>query len=314
MLETIPVLVQIAPIFFAILFGVMLRRYFARDAAPWDMMNGLAYWFLFPLLLFHSVLSADFQYEEILPYLTVIFLAFMLTFVLVVVACRYFQFSMALSNSTVQAASRHNTFMALAICGVMMGEQGFAIATLATAFQVIVTNFCVMGYIASYTQEGAGKFSLVKIITNQLYNPFLLSILLALSLKLLGIEYVLVISETAALLGRSALPLSLLATGAGLSFMIHREKIASITIAVVAKMILFPIFVLILGTLFDLSATYFLVALVYAAVPTAASSYVVARLTGGDAPVLSTMTMLQVMVSFVSFTLIVVYFDFSSLQ
>lgn len=295
---------QISPIFLALLLGFFLRRLVFQDEAAWETMNGLAYWVLFPMLLFDSILRATLDFQAIASYLMVISLAFITTFFVVIALCGWLKFPLPICNSTVQGAARHNSFMALAICGVWLGEAGFAIATLATAFQVVVTNFCVMGYISSFTSKGDGPTRWLRILTNQIRNPFLLSIGLALCLKWGDIQYLPVLSETAGLIGRSALPLSLLATGAGLSFQCQRKDIAPIAIGVTAKMLLFPLLVVAGSLIFPLEPAYFLVAIVYGAVPTAASSYVVARLTGGDAPLLATMTMIQLTLSFASFFLI----------
>ena len=309
--DALQILVQIAPIFLTLIFGTLLRRYAFKDVAAWDLLNSLVYWFLAPMLLFYSILSADLQFGNIVSYLAVLFLGLMATFSVVILVCNRLNFSLAVRNSTVQGACRHNTFMALAISAALMGEAGLAIATLATAFQVVVTNLCVMGYITSYTQNTDSKINWGKLLLNLLFNPLLLSIFAALLIKIAGIDYIPIISETTSLIGRSAMPLSLLAAGAGLTLTIEREKIAPLVTGVVAKMILFPVFVLLLGWAFALSSEYFLVAFIYAAVPTAASSYVVARLTGGDAPLLSSMTMFQVILSFFSFGALVLFFDFS---
>ena len=309
--DTLQVLVQIAPVFLTLIFGALLRRYAFKDAAPWDVLNSLVYWFLAPMLLFYSILSADLQFGNIVSYLSVLFLGLMGTFSVVVLVCNRLNFSLPICNSTVQGACRHNTFMALAISASLMGKEGLAIATLATAFQVVVTNLCVMGYITSYTQNPDGKISWGKLLLKLSFNPLLLSIFVALLIKISGVDYIPIISETTSLIGRSAMPISLLAAGAGLTLSIEREKISPLVTGVVAKMMIFPAFVLFFGWVFELSPAYFLVAFIYAAVPTAASSYVVARLTGGDAPLLSSMTLFQVILSFFSFGALVLFFDFS---
>ena len=306
------VLVQIAPVFLTLVFGALLRQYGFKDSAPWDMLNGVVYWFLAPMLLFYSILSADLQFGNIVAYLSVLFLGLMATFSVVILICNRLKFSLAICNSTVQGACRHNTFMALAISAALMGEAGLAIATLATAFQVVITNLCVMGYITYYTQNPDSKTNWGKLLLNLLFNPLLLSIFIALVIKVAGIHYIPIISETTSLIGRSAMPLSLLAAGAGLSLTIERDKIIPLVTGVAAKMVIFPVFVVLFGWAFALTPEYFLVAFIYAAVPTAATSYVVARLTGGDAPLLSSMTMFQVILSFFSFVALVLFFDFSA--
>ena len=304
--------VNILPVFIILMIGFVARRYFLREETPWQMLNLLCYWLLFPALLFVSVLHSDFHDQSVSDYLLVITSGFLVTFLVTVLLCKRLGFSLPVCNSTVQGAGRHNSFLALAVCGTLLGEQGLALATLATAFQVVVTNLFVMTYVLSYTQENKGvlsRWSWRSLLLNQLKNPFLIAIGLAFVFSSFGLRYIPVVTETFELLGRSGLPLSLLATGAGLSWHLQKHQYAPMVIGVVNKMILFPAVVIVLGILLQLPGEYLLVATIYAAVPTAASSYVVARITGGDAPLLSSMTMLQVVISFFSLFSIALWFD-----
>ena len=50
----------IAPIFLIILLGTLLRRYLVDDDDVWSQVNKLAYWVLFPCLLFNKTSVIDF--------------------------------------------------------------------------------------------------------------------------------------------------------------------------------------------------------------------------------------------------------------
>lgn len=88
-------------------------------------------------------------------------------------------------------------------------------------------------------------------------------------------------------LGRIALPLGLIAVGAGLDFAAARRAIAAVAVTGALKLVGVPLIVLGLCAAFRVGGLAATVAVLCAALPGSATSYVVSRQMGGDAPLMA---------------------------
>ncbi len=101
-------------------------------------------------------------------------------------------------------------------------------------------------------------------------------------------------------LGRSALAIGLLVTGAGLQLKdLFRPSLAA-GVAVFLKLVLMPVIAVALALRFGLTGSNLAVVTICSAVPTASSAYVLARLMGGDAPLLAQIITLQTILAAVT--------------
>ena len=107
--------------------------------------------------------------------------------------------------------------------------------------------------------------------------------------------------ESADFLGRSALPFALLAIGAGLSFGSIFEKKLAIIFSSVSKLILFPLMCWGLCSILNVEADLAKIAIIFSAVPTAVSSYILAKQMGGDAEGMAQIITFQILLA--AFTL-----------
>ena len=101
-------------------------------------------------------------------------------------------------------------------------------------------------------------------------------------------------------LGRSSLAIGLLVTGAGLQLEgLFRPSLAA-GVAVFLKLVLMPVIAIALALRFGLTGANLAVVTICATVPTASSAYVLARLMGGDAPLLAQIITLQTILAAVT--------------
>lgn len=101
-------------------------------------------------------------------------------------------------------------------------------------------------------------------------------------------------------LGQASLPLGLLAVGAALDLAAfrggHREMLA----AIVAKLALVPVFSWGIGRLIGIAGVTLAVTVLFQALPTAASSYIMARQLGGDHKLMAAILTVQTLASIVT--------------
>ena len=69
-------------------------------------------------------------------------------------------------------------------------------------------------------------------------------------------------------------------------------------ISIVGKMLVFPLVIMLLAKFIDLPEMVAMIAVIFGAVPTAASAYTLAKQMGGDAPLMAAIITIQTALSF----------------
>ena len=131
-----------------------------------------------------------------------------------------------------------------------------------------------------------------------LTNPLILACLLGLAMNLSGIGLPPVVGPLLESLGKAALPIGLLAVGAGLALDSLRGAGRPLVVSSVLKLVVLPLVALLgLGGLalagVGLDEASRGVVILYTALPCSASAYVLARQMGGDAPLMATIITTQ---------------------
>ncbi len=285
--------------FALIVLGHAIRRTVVEQPDFWAGADRLAYWVLLPSLLYSKISTMQLSSEFIGPYATVIVGGFVAAFVFAVVASRLLGFAGPVASSVVQGASRHNTFIALAVTERLFGPVGQASAYLASSILIPVTNVAVVVAIVLLHQSQSTQPSLGRAIVRDIVrNPLLIAVGAGLVVNALGVGKIGVLHDMTDLLGRAALPLVLLSIGAGIKLDGVGDKLAPIAVATVGKMAVFPLAIYLLAMWQGLGPVPAGVALIYGSCATATSSYALARQMGGDAPLAATIVALQTLMSF----------------
>ena len=197
-------------------------------------------------------------------------------------------------TSLFQCAMRPNTYVGLAVAAGLWGSQGVALVAICTAAVVPLVNLLgILALLRWAGRDGAAAFRWRDALLPVLRNPLILSSAAGIALNLGGIGLPPVIGPFLDILAGASLPLGLLAVGAGIRLGALRLAGPSVMLSIMAKMVALPLLVLILGTLCGLDGTSLAAATLYAALPAAPVSYVVARQMGGDAPLVATMLSAQ---------------------
>ena len=122
-----------------------------------------------------------------------------------------------------------------------------------------------------------------------------------------GFGVPLFINETLELVSRGALPLGLLAVGAGLSFGgLVRSPILLLG-SNFLKLILMPVLTAWLCWVFEVDAVASGIAILFAALPSSASSYVMSRQFGGDHGLMAAILTSQVIMAMVTIPLVLLF-------
>lgn len=275
-----------------ILAGFLICRYTALDRPIWEAAERLVYYLLFPVLLFNSIVRTPLQPAETLSLggagMAVALLGMGLAY-----ALRAWPGVDARAHASgAQVAFRFNSYVALALAERLQGAQGVAWVALLVALCV---PLCNVGAVLPLARHGGHG-----LIRELARNPLILGTLAGLAANLAGLR----LPEPAALtlhrIGLAALPLGLMAVGAGLRLGALREAPGLATALLAIRHALLPLFALGLGRWLDLAAGQQLVLLMFAALPTASSCYVLAARMGGHAAFVAGLVTLSTLVGMLS--------------
>ena len=293
----IEIITAIATIFALILLGAWLRIKSVPSEEYWLYADKLVYWILFPSFLFYKTSTIDIDLEVMQPMAQALVAGMLAAVLFTWLISRKLKINEKATSSIVQAAGRHNTFIALAIAESLFGERGLEIATLSTALLVPFTNIVIV--VALVIILNKEQEQLWKKITNDLIrNPLLIAIALGFLANALGLKQIPVLHDVAALLSSATLPVVLLCIGASLRLQHMKNTARAFSLSLAGKLIVFPLVVLLVARLSGLSADVTIILLLYGAVPTAASGFALARQMGGDYRLMATLITNQTLIAF----------------
>ena len=258
----------VLPDFLLIAFGALLARRARFDAGFWSGVERLVYFVLFPALLFRALASAPLTFTDALP-----FVATGVAFTLGGIAlsalgqplCRLPRDVFA---ACFQCGFRFNTYIAIAIAGRVAGEAGLAQLALLIGVLVPLVNVAAVAVLARGRATHIGR-ELAR-------NPLVLACAAGLAWNALALPRPAVAMRVVELLAAAALPLGLLAVGAGLRLRGTDLPPRAIAWWNGVKLVALPALALAFARLFGLNATETTIAVAMAAVPTATSAYVLA--------------------------------------
>lgn len=281
------ILTALVPVTAIIAAGWAMRRWGFPGDGFWAPAERLTYFVLFPALIIGPLAEVDIVGAEVVPMVAGIWAAIAAGAGLMGLAKRRFGVAGDTFSSLFQGAIRPNTFVGIATAAGLWGEQGVALAAVIMAATIPVVNTLSVVVIGRYAGgTPAGARTLVLLLAR---NPLILACLAGVALNVGGIGIPPGIDTGLAILGRAALALSLLCVGAGLTFEGLSHVGPRIAVVCAIKLVLLPTVAFTVGTLLGATGPVAGVVALWASLPTAPSSYVLARQLGGDAVTMARM-------------------------
>ncbi len=288
------VITALLPVFLLIVLGFILKRSLLRLETQWHGLERLTYYVLFPVLLVQTLVKADLATVPVAGVGGALLLSLLLMSLLCL-ALRPLLARCAVDGpaftSIFQGATRWQTYVALAVSVNLYGDTGLALASVAMVAIIPLVNVFSVSVLAHYASPE--KRSVRAILMTVVRNPLIWACVIGLALNILQLRLPRIWHEVADALGRSALAIGLLVTGAGLQLAgMFRPSLAA-SVAVCLKLVLMPVLAIALALWFGLSGSNLAIVAVCSAVPASSSAYVLARQMGGDAPLLAQIITLQ---------------------
>lgn len=261
------------PDFLLIVCGYLICRHTPLDRSVWDGAERLVYYVLFPALLFSAILRHPLTPGTAAP-LAISGVAVVGTGIVLAYALRLWPgVDARLHASGAQTAFRFNSYVALALAERLAGTSGVAWTALLVAMCVPLCNVAAVWPLARHGGHGFWR-ELAK-------NPLILSTSAGLVFNLFGWRLPELATTTLGRIGAAALPIGLMAVGAGLRIGALREAPALAAALLAIRHAVLPAVGITLAIALALPPAQQAVVVAFAALPTASSAYVLAARMGG---------------------------------
>ena len=296
MLEAVNYAQLLFPDFSLIAIGWLLCRYTALDRRVWDQVESLVYYFLFPVLLFHSIVRSPLDFGATSSLLTAgvgiglcgIALAYALPFVPGIRA----HVDRRDHAASAQVAFRFNSFICLALADRLAGPEGLLLIAVLIGVCVPMFNIAAVWPMTRHAQTG--------FVRQLVRNPLIVATVAGLLANVLGFTVPNWLTPTLTRIGAASLALGLLAAGAGMQFAtLGRGKVLAVSVLAIRHLIL-PLVAWGLARALRLDGIQASVLMAFSAVPTASSAYVLAARMGYNGPYVAGLVTLSTVLGVVS--------------
>ena len=284
------------PDFSLIVCGYLVCRYTALNRTVWQQVESLVYFFLFPVLLFQSIVRSPLDLRAassligagLLLGLCGIVLAYSLPY-LPWLGKRIDRREHAASA---QIAFRFNSFIGLALAERLAGSEGLLLIAVLIGVCVPLFNVAAVWPMVRHAERG--------FLRELVRNPLILATASGLIANLLGFSLPVWLEPTVTRIGAASLALGLMAAGAGMQFG-HLAQAKTLTVALLAiRHLLLPLLAMGLAMAFGLSPAQTTVLLAFSALPTSSSAYVLAARMGYNGAYVAGLVTLSTMLGVLS--------------
>jgi malonate transporter and related proteins len=286
----------LVPDFSLILCGYLVCRHTALNRTVWEQVESLVYFFLFPVLLFHSIVKSTLEFHAasglIAAGLCLGAAGIALSYLIPRLPWIGQHIDRRKHAASAQVAFRFNSFIGLALADRLAGAQGLLLFAVLIGFCVPLFNVGAVWPMARHSQRS--------FVGELLRNPLIIATTGGLLANLAGLKIPEWADPTLSRIGAASLALGLMAAGAGLQFgSLWHNKVLSVSILSIRHFLL-PLVALGLTQVFSLSVLQATMLMAFSALPTASSCYVLAARMGYDGAYVSGLVTLSTLLGMVS--------------
>lgn len=297
------IITTLIPIFMLITFGYIFKRVSFPSLEFWPMMDKFTYYVLFPSLLIYKLSTAQLSNINSSDVVLTMLISLVLMLLLTLLIGHFKPIENRAFTSVIQGAIRFNTYVFLALVDALLGDSGLVIAAVIMAFAIPFINFLCIGAFSYFINKE--DLNVLKFLKSIFTNPLIVACLVGGLLNISNMVLPVVMLKTLAILSAAALPLGLLSVGVGLELSHINSAKYELFLAVILKLVVFPLVIGVVAYFFNLTKEALLVLILFASMPTASSSYILARQLGGDLKLMSSIITLQTLISIATIGIII---------
>lgn len=297
--------VALIPVFGLIVLGYLLRRINFPGDTFWAQAEKFTYFLLFPAMLIYKLTNAERGGVELGSIAMIVVLFLLIVSLILVVLHLIFKWSGAIFTSIYQGGIRFNSYVGLAAVSELFGDAYLPSAAVAMAIMIPLINIlCILVFSIWGEKEIKGVSGILKAIVT---NPLIVACGVGITFNMMGVGFYPVVDGMIKPLSQLALPMGLMAVGAGLNLKALRGASTSFVVSSVVKLLVFPIVSVIILKILEVDPVTTTVVILLSCLPTASSSYILARQLGGDADLMATIVSGQTLLAIVTIPLMVTW-------
>ena len=286
---------SLLPVFGLIIIGYFFKIINFPSHEFWPMADKLTYYILMPALLIYELSNASLNSKDSFSFVIAALLAIFFTMIILIIINKIKPTNASSFTSVIQGGIRFNTYVFLALSGAIFGKEGLVLSAIILTFAIPFINILCITIFALYISND--KLNFLYLIKSIISNPLIVACLIGGTINFLGIEFPVVINNTLAILSKSALPIGLLSVGFGLVIKEITSFKSELIISSFAKHLIMPILIFIFAKLFGLDNMMISILVLFAVLPTAPSSFILARQLGGNVGLMSSIITVQTLLS-----------------
>ncbi len=290
------ILSALIPIFSLILLGYFFKKIKFPAYEFWPLADKLTYNVLMPALLISKLKDANLNAKESFYYILSALLMIFIVLLVMLVLNKILKFNPKSFTSIVQGGIRFNTYVFLALSASFFSSKGLVLAAILLTFVIPFNNIICISTFAIFVNED--RFSFIYLFKMIFKNPLIIACIIGGTLAFFQINLPVSINKIIFTLSQAALPMGLMSVGFGLVIKEMKAKKLEIFVSCFAKLFLSLIVIYLLGRYFSLDKTMLSLLIIFASLPTAPSSFVLARQERGDVPLMSSIITLETILSF----------------
>jgi malonate transporter and related proteins len=262
------------PDFALILLGTGIRRWMHLGDHFWTGVEKLVYFILFPALLINAIVKTRLDLGAALPLLGTAFAAMAGGMLLGLLPRPFLKMPGLTFASLFQCGYRFNSYIALAVAGMLFGAPGIATMGLIVGAAVPLANLVSVWMLARHGEVGLWR--------EVARNPLIWGTAAGFLLNLAGFVPPAPLQAFLGRLADASIALGLITVGAALR-LDGAAAVRGISLWLLAvKLLALPLIAAVVGRLLGLDGLNYQVAVLFAALPTASSAYILAMRMGGD--------------------------------
>lgn len=295
------VALALLPVILLIGVGYILKRSAFLSDAFWPQAERASYYIFLPSLFLHGLATADTKALPVWSLAGALIGSIVAVAAMVVAARPFLRVDGAQFTSLFQGSIRFNNYIGVTLAAGLLGAEGVTLAAVCNAAIVPTVNLlCVL----VFARFGSARLTARGVLAELATNPLVIACLAGMVLQALGTGLPPGLEPALKALGAASMPLGLLCVGAALQFGAIRTWLGPVLASSTAKFLIMPSVTALAGQAAGLGAPTMLVALLFQALPTASSSYILAKQLGGDAPLMAGITATQTVLGMLAIPLV----------
>ncbi|MFA6741399.1 MAG: AEC family transporter [Arcobacteraceae bacterium] len=294
------------PVFGLILIGYFFKRIKFPSHEFWPQADKLTYYILMPALLIFKLSNASLDSKDSFSFIVAALLAIFFTMIIIILINKIKPTNASSFTSVVQGGIRFNTYVFLALAGAIFGNDGLILSAIILTFAIPFINILCITIFALYISNE--KLNFLYLLKSIITNPLIIACVIGGSINFLGIHFPLVLNNTLEILSKAALPMGLLSVGFGLVIKEIKSSKSELLISSIAKHLIMPVLIFIFAKYFELDNMMISILVLFAVLPTAPSSFILARQLGGDIGLMSSIITVQTLISALFIVLVLKFF------